>query len=660
MKFAFTYFALSAILLLWHANAAFGQCNGAPCATPQPVMNAQNACVLPSPSALNCYVGATTADPPESFPPSWCSTIENNHWFAFIADAPTVNFTFEVFNCQGANCIQAAVMSSTDCINFQFAGPCVSGMSPGGQYNVPGNGLIPGEVYFLTIDGCAGALCDYSINGSGATIINPAPLVCMPTGPRVYTANNPAIWTINPPNAGNFIGPSTGTSVTIQWVQQGTAQLCVQSLSCPDGQNCVEIVVGQRETTLIEVLQCPGETVECSGNTYNLPGNYTINYQTYQGCDSIVTCRIKPVQIYNSPLFQINKCGPGASHEVCGTVYDISGGYQHTCTGWQGCDSIINFLLAIMEPQAIILSPAQLDCENNQTITLFGNQSPINPAQQAGIGGNTFYFWSGPGIVGFNNTPNIQVNQPGEYCLVVTHSRMGVFCRDTTCVTVTENKPLPPPPTISGNLSPCGAAAITYAASAPVNPAATFTWTVSGGIPFNQISPDSILVTWPNNFAGQICVTATNACGSSPQVCRPVNVLEGVLPPDFDGPASVCAAGGTYAYVLDSLQPGATYSWTAPNGATLDVSADTALVNFINAQSGQICVTAQNSCGTSPPACQAVQVSPPASVALSGGGQICDGQSVTLTFTAAGNGPFDVVWTDGAQNNTLTDINNGH
>ncbi len=531
-------------------------------------------------------------------------------------------------------------------------------MNPGGLYTVTGNNLVIGQTYYMTIDGCSGAICDYSINGSNPIIANFNPLVCLPSGAQVYTSNQPGNWSINPPSAGSFVGPSNNVQqVTINWLEQGPAQICVMSTTCPN-ENCKDIEIGRREATLIEVLQCAGETVECSGNFYDLPGTYVNTYETYQGCDSVVTCRIKPVPTYNSPLFQINKCAPD-SHVVCGEEYNITGGYQHECTGYLGCDSIINFFLAVMEPMAIIAAPKMLDCDSNKVVTLDGSASPINSA--SAFGGITLYNWSGPGIVGNANQPTVQVNQPGQYCLAVTHARGGVYCVDTTCITVLADFATPQTPMLAGNPTPCGDSTTIYTVTANGAPAPTsFVWTTPSGIPFTPIPPNSIQITWDTILNGPLCVTANNACGASAPSCLPIVVQQPIVPPQLSGPGAVCANGGAYLFVLDTFQLGTNYNWTVPAGAVLTGSGDTISVNFANASSGQVCVHVSNACGSIPPICQAVQVAPVPAVTLSGGGQICAGQSITLTFSTTGNAPFDVVWSDGTQNNTLTDISNGH
>ncbi len=510
------------------------------------------------------------------------------------------------------------------------------------------------------IDGCAGAICDYVINGNAPRIVNAPPLVCLPAGPSVLTSTLPGNWSLNPPNAGSFAGNFNNTSsVGINWNNnyQGPVEVCVASPTC-NNQDCRQIEIGRREATTVELFLCPGETVECAGNTYSTGGVFTTTFQTYQGCDSVVTCRITPVPSHNPPLLQINRCAP-ASYVVCEEEYTETGGYSHVCKDYRGCDSLVNFILAIMEPKSIIKPPGILDCDQNKVITLDGSMSVTNQAAQ--FGGLTLYNWTGPGIVGPSNQPTVQVNQPGQYCLIVTHTRGGVYCRDTSCVTVSADYSKPPMPQILGNPNPCGDSTEIYVVRPVGSPAPTsFTWTPPPGVSITQLSPDSIRITWDTLITGPLCVTANNACGASSPACLPIVVQQPIIPPQMSGPSAVCANGGQYLFTLDTIQIGTTYNWTVPPGAVLTGANDSVYVDFANASTGQVCVQASNACGSIAPICRNVQVAPLPTVSLSGGGEICLGDSITLTFTTSGNGPFNVVWSANNQNNTLNGISNGH
>lgn len=703
--------AITLFLLVCIQKVSIAQCNSAPCITPMPSVNAQDACVLPNPGALDCYYGETTADAPVSFPPFWCSAIHNNHFFAFVADATTATFDLSCYGCAVGNGIQAAVLATLDCINFTFVSPCLGNIPTGTTQTLVASGLTPGETYYLCIDGSSGAQCEYSINGTLPTImVAGPPEICIPSSPQaMYTTSSTSNWTINPIGAGSISGNSVSTSVNVNWTQPGPAQVCAQAIACPNAPvECLDVFVGEdvfgtetvelcqgktvtcadrvfsspgtfpvilssfsgcdsvincivnlipTPTTNEEHLLCQGQSVTCAGEEFFFQGTFPVTLTTDKGCDSIVRCKITLIPTYISPYTMVNICGP-AEYQVCENVYNSSGIYTEICTNAMGCDSIVNTNLAIFEPESIIAPPSVLDCDTNAIVTLNGSGSPLNSA----VGGVTLYNWSGPGILGPTNQATVMVNQPGQYCLIVTHARGGVYCADTSCVTVNANSAVPQLPTISGNITPCGDSTIIYSATSGGFPAPTsFVWTTPNNIAYTQIPPSSIQITWDTVFTGgQLCVTANNSCGPSAPACLPINVLDALLPPQFAGPDSVCAGGGTYTFVLDSLQAGTNYTWTVPAGAIMTGGGDTIQVDFLNAASGQVCVQGQNACGTGIPVCRQVNVSPIPSANLAGTGEICTGDSIALIFSLSGNPPFDVNWTDGTQNFTLQNILNGH
>jgi gliding motility-associated-like protein len=217
---------------------------------------------------------------------------------------------------------------------------------------------------------------------------------------------------------------------------------------------------------------------------------------------------------------------------------------------------------------------------------------------------------------------------------------------------VLQNAGIPQLPVLTGFQTPCAGMTLVYSATATGNPPPTsFNWTLPGNHPFTVLTPSSIEVTWLQGTpTGQLCVTANNSCGASPPACIPLSVGDQPILPQLSGPASVCTAGGDYLFTLDTFQMGTQYFWTVPPGAVLTGSGDSVLINFANAVSGQVCVTAQNACDTLMPVCIDVTVVANPTGELSGLSEICLGDSLVLTFTLTGNGPFDVLWSNGAQN----------
>lgn len=541
----YTIFLAILMLVFWNIRAN-AQCNGVPCQLPAPEPNAQDACILPSPSSLDCYFGATFNSTPVSFPPSWCTSIENNHFFAFIADGATEIFDMCTYGCASGGAIQAAVLSTADCINFQFVSPCLGNIQSGTCQDLVASNLVIGQTYYLMIDGSAGALCDYSINGVNPTINGPNSAPCLPSNLlSTYTTNTPSNWTIDPPTAGTIQGNANGaTSVNIQWLTAGPAQVCAQSILCPNAPNlCIDIFIGEDVATQEDINVCQGQSEQCAGTNHSTAGNHfvtlqsylgcdsvvncfvtiiptvTVNQthrmcqggsancageeffapglfpvtlQAYQGCDSVVRCNITLVLSYFGPTKFVNLCYP-ATHQVCSEFYDQTGIYPTQCLGYLGCDSIVTVDLAVMNPIAAVATPAVLDCGPNQIVTLSSTGSNINTA----TGGVTLYGWTGPGIFGPNNQPTVQVNQPGQYCLILQHGRGGVYCADTVCVTVIASATPPNSSATGGNINCVSSSTVLMGNS--TTPGVTYTWTGPGITPANQFQKNptvSVLGTY--------------------------------------------------------------------------------------------------------------------------------------------------------------------
>lgn len=643
------YTTLLAILLLfvWN-NQLRAQCNLTLCTIPVPEVNAQDACVLPNPAALDCYFGATTFDAPQSFPPSWCSAIHNNHWFAFTADAATATFEICTYGCAEGNGIQAAVFSTTDCINFLFVSPCLGDIPSGSCQTLVASGLTPGEVYYICIDGSAGAICDYSINGVNPTINGPTDGVCLPSAlGSTYTTNTVSTWTINPPSAGNIQGSSVSTSVTIVWAEPGPAEVCAKSLTCPDAPNlCLPIVIGENVQTTEMVDMCQGYSVDCAGQTFSsggtfpvtlnsylgcdsvvscmvhviptamstsnvrmcqggstmcageefyAPGTYPVTLTAFQGCDSIVKCVVTVVPTYSSPVKFINLCGP-ADYQVCDDQYSQTGIYAKICTGYLGCDSIVNIDLAILEPTAAIAPPAVLNCGANVVITLNGTASTINPA----TGGVTLYGWTGPGIIGANNQPTVQVNLPGQYCLIVRHGRGGVYCADTTCVTVQASALTPGATATGGNIN-CMSLQTMLMGTSPTG-GVNYVWTgpgINAGNQFqqnptvNQLGVYVLTVTNPANGCTSSATVTVNGDTTPPsasatggiitclQTSITIDGMTNALTPTWNwaGPG---INGGNQSQENPNVTQGGTYTVTVTNQANGCISTATTVVTLNN------------------------------------------------------------------------------
>ncbi|HAQ38471.1 MAG TPA: hypothetical protein DCX89_08680 [Saprospirales bacterium] len=186
------------------------------------------------------------------------SAYQNPSWLAFMATDTTVSLIIHASNCLvqiGEIGVQYAIY--TDCTEDEWivcaALPCTS---PGDIY-VSSDHFVPGQVYYLVIDGCNATQCTYwveFIEGIGDEITDPTGIsnsltagnkICtdVPVEFRLQDCDDAAeyIWTIN----GVKTGLSAEQTLTLTFYAPGTYELCGQGISPCDTSSvaCVSMEV---------------------------------------------------------------------------------------------------------------------------------------------------------------------------------------------------------------------------------------------------------------------------------------------------------------------------------------------------------------------------------------------------------------------------------
>jgi subtilisin-like proprotein convertase family protein len=150
----------------------------------------------------------------------FCGSIENNSWVSFIADDTDASFRITSENCaDNRTGIQAIIMSAPNCSNFTAVSNCVNQQGGPGIFNLSNTTpLVPGNRYYIMIDGFAGNICDYSIvplNGVRALNLegpNNGAICENQTTTLTLTGAGPgATYEWQP--AAAIIGPNTGASI---------------------------------------------------------------------------------------------------------------------------------------------------------------------------------------------------------------------------------------------------------------------------------------------------------------------------------------------------------------------------------------------------------------------------------------------------------------
>ncbi len=469
----------------------------------------------------------------------------NTAWLGFYAGTTSISILITPSNCIGAvpsHGIQAALLEGS-CIGPMMDNQCACGSAGTSPFILSNSNFIIGELYYLVLDGCGGDICDYQINliegmtlDSVVTIGNiEGPTEICLGGIAVYSVSNESgtspQWTLTPAGIGNFVGPSNGDSVTIEWEQLGIGTICISpdsdTLCFSPPPPCVNVMIEPNNIPPQDQYYdvCFGECQECAGVMFcssTIPGGETVILSGEQGCDSLIICHINVMPEIITDLGMVTLCNP-EEYEVCNILYDVSGIYNITCTGSQGCDSIVILDLGILEPVSVIQSNGLLGCGPFASLELDGGSSFYNNLP----GGSTEFYWTGPGILGNPNQEIVEVNLPGTYCLEVIHARNGVFCNDISCITVFQDSITPQEPNISGDPFPCLQSNVVYTVIPWDLPEPTsYTWLTPNGETFTIINESMIEILWTGLSTGPLCVTANNDCGSSPPACIDIVVMD--------------------------------------------------------------------------------------------------------------------------------------
>jgi gliding motility-associated-like protein len=224
---------------------------------------------------LNGYCGNTSASYSSySWPEleaAFCnSSIENNSFLKFVANAATAVFNVNVTNSTTGKGIQMLVYAGGCGSGPVTAYGCDNKMLPGINTFIA-TGLIAGNTYYLMIDGFSGDVCNYSITvTSGVNVLNvtpPSPKICAGGSGVILTASGGnGIYTWSPATG---LSATTGAVVTANPVATQTYTVTsgsIGSLNCPLTKT-VTVTVNPLPTVISPPQVCVGNTASLSPTT---------------------------------------------------------------------------------------------------------------------------------------------------------------------------------------------------------------------------------------------------------------------------------------------------------------------------------------------------------------------------------------------------------
>lgn len=195
-------------------------------------------------------------------------SLENNSWLMFIADAPTASFTVSTTSSScyiqigvyGVNASEGFTWQSPASINGGFDYTNVdTGFSGTGTLNA--NGLVPGQAYYIMIDGHGGSVCSYTLTagiGVQLPVAQASPdltLACGQNGTLNVTttsgnnANVNWMWEWTGPTSG---GPVSGSSINLNGMTPG---VYTYTATASNFSSCVTTAIDDQVVVTVE--PCP-------------------------------------------------------------------------------------------------------------------------------------------------------------------------------------------------------------------------------------------------------------------------------------------------------------------------------------------------------------------------------------------------------------------
>jgi len=415
------------------SSPANGQCNGLNIGTPEceyaPFFCLNQFCSSTLPFNFACCNG-------------WCgpNTIINNpQFYQFVAVSPEVSFEIHVDDCQSGSALQCGIIDECPW-TLGNVWACDPGTTPGGTMILEATGLLPGQVYWLFIDGSNTAVCNFTITSTSGifedfelselipeltfasdTVVCPGyDWLQLQTGSSNLDAYA-YLW-VTGWNGDTLTSSEPAIDIQIPFgIDEGFWDICVRGYSGCDTTNeiCIPIEIRSLADRIKDTATFCQNEFPFDWRDQHIVGPGTYSSQSYEGgCpfDSIWTVFAYPVP--SEGILDTGVCEPYFEYE--GNLYIESGTYPLFYPGqsYLGCDSLTQLNLELYYSDAFV----EVACENNQTVL----KTHITE-QDENIDTITFEWYSCSFDSLLSQEPYLIPDTPGCYSLVVNSG----FCLDT-------------------------------------------------------------------------------------------------------------------------------------------------------------------------------------------------------------------------------------
>ena len=539
------------VILFLVANLHAQTCQPAPAGTD----DCQSAPLLSC--NLDGYVGTSGGYTPGPPPDDFCGLVENNQYLRFVADESPVILQIIPSNCTTAKGLQAALYTTSNCIDFSRETVCASfgNVQP---LNVIVDFAVIGQEYYLMIDGFEGDVCDFTINVVSGIIPDVEAVadnaeICLGNQIQLdgtastQRANVEYYWTTT---NGNIVSGENTMQPTVDAIGDYTLTVIDVVECCID-----EIIVSVTENMDSPTFNFdPAYVITCNDLSLTLdpnlssPSDYSFNWTTTDGSIDASSSTASASIIVN---------GEG--------TYNLE--IEDNATGCTFDQDVI-VTEDNQDPDVMVTSTNDLDCNN--TNTTIEAQSTISPLT---------YAWTGPS--GFTSTARIfAANEAGMYEVIITAAN---GCTNSANVLV--NSIGNPDANISKERDLDCNITDSRLTGSSATPGVSYAWTGPSGSLGNMAE---IIVTDPGTYT--LVVSLPSGCSTTVTEV----VIEDDSLPNINATVSNELNCNVTSAVLEgsSSTMGASFSWVGPDGFTSTMAQPTVMTGGLYT----LTVTGPNGC----------------------------------------------------------------
>ncbi len=206
------------------------------------------------------------------------------------------------------------------------------------------------------------------------------------------------------------------------------------------------------------------------------------------------------------------------------------------------------------------------------------------------------------------------------------------------------------PGIISGTTSLCSGSAGNIYSITAVPGATSYAWTVPVGATITSGQGTLSVTVTMGISSGNIAVTASNSCGNSVASSIPITVNSiPSVPGSITGSVIACSGSVGNVYSITPVLGATSYFWTVPAGTIISSGQGSVSATVtMGSTSGNVAVTATNSCGTSLASSSAIvlnSAAPATPGIISGSATPCSGSTGNVYSIAAVSGATNYTWT---------------